>query len=424
MLIKSADNQSQRLQLLEYLLSQPLNRQQKTWLEKQLKMLKTGRQGEKDAAFHLDARYRDNQFSALFHDFRIEVDGEVAQIDHLVVNHLFAILFETKNFNCNVFINEHGEFSVQYPGCNKKGIPSPLDQSQRHARVLGKLFERLDIKSITGRPLRIRHVVLLSPQSIIHRPAVDKFDTRNVIKVDAIERWFQDFINREASVGKVVALAGEVIANMLFNPLSFGGVSDKAMQQHTREIAKHLLSCHVPAPDTLNLPDFLNLKQPFCADCGQAVSVAEYRLCTLYASRFGHQIYCRTHQQTALSRPAESPGKTTFPANALNGKQTQYCNFPDCGLVLDNDIVGYCQRHSARFGGGLYCRQHQKNFASAMSPVIGAANRQTSRPIYCQHPDCEKILSPAVIRYCKNHADQFNGGLYCMVYQRIGFITS
>lgn len=47
------------------------------------------------------------------HDLRFAFDGEVAQIDHLIINRAFGIyLIETKNYAGNLVINDHGEFTV------------------------------------------------------------------------------------------------------------------------------------------------------------------------------------------------------------------------------------------------------------------------------------------------------------------------
>ena len=76
MLIKSADDKSKRLRLLEDLEQSPLlDGTQKDWLAKQLRNMRTGIAGEKDAAHYIDTRYRDRDTHAVIHDLRIEVDG-------------------------------------------------------------------------------------------------------------------------------------------------------------------------------------------------------------------------------------------------------------------------------------------------------------------------------------------------------------
>ena len=149
MLLKSADDKSKRLRLLEELQQSPLlDSAQRDWLQKELDRLRKGIQGEKDAAHYLDNYLSGSDRSVLMHDLRFEVDGEVAQIDHVLLTRAAGImLFETKNFSGNLRINEHGEFSVNY-GAREYGIPSPLEQSRRHANVLKKLLVSCQISNV------------------------------------------------------------------------------------------------------------------------------------------------------------------------------------------------------------------------------------------------------------------------------------
>ncbi|WP_123805242.1 hypothetical protein [Neisseria chenwenguii] len=73
MLIKSADDKNSRVKLLEDLQNKPLNEQQRKWVNEQLWALKTGIQGEKDAAFYINSVYKDEKSSVIFHDLRIEI---------------------------------------------------------------------------------------------------------------------------------------------------------------------------------------------------------------------------------------------------------------------------------------------------------------------------------------------------------------
>ena len=98
MLIKSADDKSPRIALLESLLSSPqLNTEQKAWLQREAKNLRFGVQGERDAAHYIDNHLADSPNSAVIHDLRLAHEGEVAQIDHLVITRGFNFyLLETK----------------------------------------------------------------------------------------------------------------------------------------------------------------------------------------------------------------------------------------------------------------------------------------------------------------------------------------
>jgi hypothetical protein len=87
MLLKSADEKSKRVALLEDLQkSQLLDHTQKKWLREELVRFTEGIQGERDAAHYLDNFFKDGENSVLLHDLRFDVDGEVAQIDHLIIN--------------------------------------------------------------------------------------------------------------------------------------------------------------------------------------------------------------------------------------------------------------------------------------------------------------------------------------------------
>jgi Nuclease-related domain len=172
MLIKSTDDKSKRLKLLEDLQkSNALDVFQREWLAKQLRNQRIGMAGERDAAHYIDNHYRDRSTHAVIHDLRIKVDDDVAQIDHLVISRgMHFYLLETKSFNGDLFINEHGEFSVKYAGDSVYGIPSPLEQSRRHANVLAKLLEQLEIGSRVRSVPHFHHLVLVHPKAKIDRP--------------------------------------------------------------------------------------------------------------------------------------------------------------------------------------------------------------------------------------------------------------
>ena len=146
MLLKSADDKSKRLALLEELQrSKLLDPNQRKWLRDELMRQRKGMQGERDSAHYLDLYFKDAKNHVVMHDLRFVVDGDVAQIDHMLISRTFQIYFlETKNYGGNLVINDHGEFTVEYED-GRYGIPSPLEQSRRHERILGQLLEKLEI---------------------------------------------------------------------------------------------------------------------------------------------------------------------------------------------------------------------------------------------------------------------------------------
>nr|CBA33837.1 hypothetical protein Csp_B21040 [Curvibacter putative symbiont of Hydra magnipapillata] len=311
MLIKSADDKSKRLALLEDLQkSNLLDSRQKDWLRDELRNLRAGIKGEKAAAFYLDGHYKDAQFNVLLHDLRFVVDGEVAQIDHLVINRTgYMVLIETKNYSGDLEVNAHGEFTVRY-GRERYGIPSPYEQSRRHARILGKLLERLEISTRTDKLPEFHNVVMMHPQAIIERPAPKVFDTSFLIKADQFPSWHN-------KLGDSVSTGG--LFKALLNVRSLDTI---------KEWGEKLKRQHRPA-DQLALPDFMQpkphlaqaaqapkpaapkaepaavapaeadaslAKKLICAHCREKISYPEGKFCWNNVKRFGGLQYCREHQ--------------------------------------------------------------------------------------------------------------------------------
>jgi hypothetical protein len=303
MLIKSADDKSKRLKLLEELqASLWLDQQQKDWLAQELRNTRRGIAGERDAAHYIDNHFGSSKNHVLLHDLRIEVDGEVAQIDHLMMGRGFIFyLLETKNFNGNVAVNEYGEFSVEYPGERVFGIPSPLEQSRRHANVLTKLLEKLGISGRISTKPRYQHLVLVHPQSLIRRPDPKKLDTTNIIKADQFGSWHDKFTDTSFGFGDTLAMVADLRGT-------------DTIQEWGQKIARQ----HKPK-SLLDLPDFMAprtakvttvntaepvikqappvKKQLVCATCSSAISYPEGKFCWSNERRFGGLQYCREHQR-------------------------------------------------------------------------------------------------------------------------------
>lgn len=313
MLIKSADDKSKRLALLQDLQQSPLlDARQKEWLRVELRNLTAGIKGEREAAFHLDGHYKDGQNNVLLHDLRFKIDGEVAQIDHLVINRTgYMVLIETKNYSGDLEVNTHGEFTVRY-GRERYGIPSPYEQSRRHARILGKLLERLEISTRTDKLPEFHNVVLMHPQAIIQRPDAKAFDTSFLIKADQFRAWHEKLVDRIGT--------GAVLKAMLNirSPDTIKEWGEKLKRQHRPPDLLELPDFMQPKPELANAvmepqsaapvfvaapatpaptqPDASLAKKLICAHCREKISFPEGKFCWNNAKRFGGLQYCREHQ--------------------------------------------------------------------------------------------------------------------------------
>nr|WP_295768139.1 nuclease-related domain-containing protein [Rhodoferax sp.] len=313
MLIKSADDKTKRLALLEDLQkSTLLDTRQKDWLHDQLRNLTAGIKGEREAAFHLDGHYKDSPNNVLLHDLRFEVDGEVAQIDHLVINRTgYIVLLETKNYSGDVVVNAHGEFTVCY-GKTRYGIPSPYEQSRRHARILSKLLERLEISTRTDKLPEFHNVVMMHAKANIQRPDPKVFDTSFLIRADLFPAWHEKLVNGYGKGGLLKALFN------MRSPDTIKEWGEKLKRQHrpadlldlppfmqpkpqlapAAQVPKPVATAPVAATAALatSEADASLVKKLICAHCREKISFPEGKFCWNNAKRFGGLQYCREHQ--------------------------------------------------------------------------------------------------------------------------------
>jgi hypothetical protein len=189
MIIKRMDSKEQEIGELETLLKGRLIPYQRFLIERELKAIRSGVSGEKDSAYYIDFYLGNSKNWAVIHDLRLEHKGQVAQIDHLLMNCFFDIyVLESKNYSYKLKVTPEGEFQTYY---DKEyiGIPSPIEQNKRHIHLLDRFLKHHDILpkrvGISIRP-RFKNIILVSPKSIIVRPPENKFDTSSVIKADTL----------------------------------------------------------------------------------------------------------------------------------------------------------------------------------------------------------------------------------------------
>ena len=344
MLIKKADDRSGRLTLLADLQqSTLLSADQRRWLKDEWLRTQRGMQGERDAAHYIDTHYKDSELHAVIHDLRLVVDDEVAQIDHLIVNRMLHFyLFETKCFNGELEINEHGEFSVCYPGERRFGIESPLEQSLRHERVLAKVLDQLGITGRAGTKPSFHHAVLLHPKAIIRRPEGKRFNSDNIIKADQIDTWRQRYIDQKIGVVRILASA--------VNLHSRDGLQEMAellTRQHRRT-------------DPLALPDFMKPRE----------APAPAARSRLGSAPVPARVDAPAQRVAAPTPPAARAAAPAAPSTAMPDAPLVLHEAPPEALKRKLICVScrekisfaegkFCWNNEARFGGFQYCRQHQ-----------------------------------------------------------------
>ncbi len=192
MLFKEIDSKTEEINQLRKLLAQSNSPTQKSLIKADLTKVENGYRAEKDNAYYLDFGFKENKHNILLHDIRIEHNGQVAQIDHIIVNRFGIEILESKSFSGILTIKGDGSLQVTY-GKNIKTFPNPIEQNNRHVAVLKKfLKENLDLSAnqrLFGIP--VSSIVLINPKTTISNHTLpkgfaraDSFKTQRIENID------------------------------------------------------------------------------------------------------------------------------------------------------------------------------------------------------------------------------------------------
>lgn len=89
------------------------------------KQAQAGRRAESQMAFYLRRTFGEDSTIKVLNGLRIERQGEVAQIDHLLISNHGFILIESKSVTTQIRVNAQAEWSRQIVGAGWQGMPSP-----------------------------------------------------------------------------------------------------------------------------------------------------------------------------------------------------------------------------------------------------------------------------------------------------------
>ena len=214
MIIKHKDDSQDDIDYLSDLLDRDLPDNKKTLIDRALCNLYSGTKAQQSPAYYLDAEFKNSKNWSLIHDLRIEFNGKVAQIDHLLIGRMMDVyVIESKNFTSGVSISDEGEFSYTYNN-NAYSIPSPITENEQDIDILNKFLVEADLLpmrlGIKLKP-RYRNIVLISPGAELSKPKKGFYDCSAVMKADKfIQRFANDVdyenkINDMASIAKVIS---------------------------------------------------------------------------------------------------------------------------------------------------------------------------------------------------------------------------
>ncbi len=100
----------------------------------------SGQLQEGDVAFYLRRAYKDRSNVHVLNDIKIQINGETAQIDHLICYSYGFIIVESKSIKGRVSINPEGEWSRSYKN-EWFGIKSPIKQALMQMAILKEFLK-------------------------------------------------------------------------------------------------------------------------------------------------------------------------------------------------------------------------------------------------------------------------------------------
>lgn len=228
MLIKAADDQSALIEHLERRAAGTGADAAKA--KKELSIRLAGLKGERDSAYLIDFDYAPKSNWAVIHDLRLEHAGRVAQLDHVLINRWMDVyVLESKHFNAGVKITETGEF-MRWNSYTRsfEGMPSPIEQNERHIQVLKDVMAEIDLPTRLG--VRIspafQSFVLIAAGARVDRPK--GFDSSRVIKADQLKKAIWRDIDGENSIVGLVKFAAKIVS-----PETMRAVAEALAARHT-----------------------------------------------------------------------------------------------------------------------------------------------------------------------------------------------
>jgi hypothetical protein len=352
--IKSADGRQEDVAELRALQTRyEIDASTRRAVEQEIKKILAGAKGEKEAAYEIEFQFKDSPNWMTIHDLRIDFNGRVAQIDHLLINRLMQIwVCESKHFTEGVGVDDRGEW-VRFFAGRPSGMASPVEQNKRHITVLEDLFRQGKVASPRRLGMAIKpefkSVVLISNDARISRPRnrlrADEL-TANVMKCEQLDAMLTQRFDRDATVGRMMTrlVASDTIQRLaidlvsLHKPITFDWA------------AKFGLS---PAPPTASSNRLAARSNRLISDPGIPFDAALLEDFTLVAPVSATSVPNET-------RPVDSSVARTTPANApnTNGATLDVC--ADCGHSVTKNVIAYCQTNVAIFGGATYCFACQK----------------------------------------------------------------
>lgn len=358
MILKAKDDIGPLVSQLDGLLKRPLTDRQRRAIEQEKATMLAGAKAEAEAAYLIDFHLKDSEHWAVLHDLRLEHNGRVAQIDHLLICSVLDIyVVESKGFRTKIRIT--GDQWEVLRNSHWTGITSPVAQNERHILVLKELIQASTwapkFFGSIKQPIRYVNVVAVPPECSLRgeSPEVMVVSMDNLVKT----------VRHDHS---------GLFSRSLFSGISRDGLCDLGLD---------LLDCHRPVKFDFaakfgvgaQATEAVAVERPNghlaskCVNCGTALTQAEAFFCRVNKPRFAGQFLCRKCQSFVPKVKREAApafkeiGSRLAPSPAAVRADSRQC-CADCGEEVESKVVAFCRLKSRRFGGKVVCRSCQTRY--------------------------------------------------------------
>ena len=262
-------------------------------------LAKSGRRAEEQMAFYLRREFAGDRDIRVIHDLRFIREGEVAQIDHLVVHRWGVVIVESKSVTSQVRINERHEWTRWWNG-REHGMPSPVLQGERQGKLLRHLLND-HAEQVVGKMLGLVQVrfgffpvdvvVAISDDGVIKQP---KKAIPDVLKADQVPgriRALIDFHRKDSSLLNMRASGSLSVSAQEVENISHFLISQHQPLQQTTTISipEPMMAPEIPLPakaERLSETSPQQATSPACRQCGSNQIFVEY-------GRYGYYFKCR-----------------------------------------------------------------------------------------------------------------------------------
>lgn len=248
--------------------------------------VKAGQAAEVQTRRHLDERFARSADHAFLHDLRLDAgDGDIVQIDHLVLNRFAeAWVVETKSAVGGFAIDRRGQWTRGDRG-SVVPISSPVRQAERQASAIGRLdYDRKlplpqRVRLLGG--LDVRALVVVADRTLVSFPDTPPeavtLELGRIVRGDEIgERMWLDWQYPVQCEGDEEQ---KNWARSFLAPLRL------ISQRQLAELRDAVRALALPAAGR-------------CATCDRTTTQGEQDYCRSYSERFSGGIHCYACQQT------------------------------------------------------------------------------------------------------------------------------